>query len=210
MARNKAIFDADILINIYRTGSLDYIIELFEEIYVSDYVYERELDKFPMIKNIIKKLVNKNKAKILYYNDLTQVQKKFYRTAKNILDNQTTDDYVDEGEKITACFANAHKVYYYMSDDNKAAPYIRTLTGVEVINYCDILYISSRVNQDDIGKVNQFYQEYIGLFEEGYIPGIFKNESGETMDFRLVMAMCFDKFNKSEKLSKYLDLFLDS
>jgi hypothetical protein len=36
LARNKAIFDADILINMFRTGSLDYIIDNFEEIYISD------------------------------------------------------------------------------------------------------------------------------------------------------------------------------
>lgn len=210
MARNKAIFDTDILINMFRTGSLDYMIEIFEDIYVSDYVFEVELRNFSILRNKIRKSVNKGDIKILYYKDLTTVQKKLYLDAKEILDNQTTDEYVDEGEKITACYANAQKVYYYMSDDNKAAPYIRALTGVEVINYCDILYISYKVNPEHVRELNQFYQKYIGLFEDGHIPGILKNESGERKKFSAVMGMCFDKFNKNEKLTRYLDLLVNS
>jgi len=194
----------------FGTGSLDYIIEIFDEIYVSDYVFDVELRNYDTLRNRIKKLVNKDKIKILYYKDLTSDQKKIYMNAKNILDRRTTDEYVDEGEKITACYANAHKVYYYMSDDNKAAPYIRSLTGVEVINYCDLLYISYKVNPMHISELSKFYQKYIGLFEDDHIPGILRNKSGERKEFSEVMAMCFDKFQRNEKLSRYLDLLVSS
>lgn len=78
LARNKAIFDADILINMFRTGSLDYIIDNFEEIYISDYVYNNELKNGSMVKNKIQKLINKGKVKILHFNDLTYAQKRLY------------------------------------------------------------------------------------------------------------------------------------
>ncbi|MFW6282356.1 MAG: hypothetical protein ACOC1O_06200 [bacterium] len=192
----------------FRTGSLDYIVEIFDEIFVSDYVYKVELRGYETLRNSIKKLVNKDKIKILYYKDLTFVQKKIYLEAKNILEKRTTDEYVDEGEKITACYANAHKVYYYMSDDNKAAPYIKSLTGVEVINYCDILYLSYRVNPVDISKLYKFYRKYIELFDDGQIPGKLKNNNGDRKEFSEVMGMCFDKFHSNEKLSRYLDLLV--
>lgn len=126
------------------------------------------------------------------------------------MDSKTTDDYIDEGEKITACFANAHKVYYYMSDDNMAAPYIRTLTDVEVINYCDLLYISYRINKKDVALLNDFYKKYIDLFEDGHIPGKLIDDTGNIKNFSTVMGMCFDKFHKSERLKRYLELLISS
>ena len=41
LARNKAIFDADILINMVKTKSLDYLTGIFEKIYISGYVWEQ-------------------------------------------------------------------------------------------------------------------------------------------------------------------------
>lgn len=45
MARNKAIFDADILINLVRTNSFDYLVSHFDKIYVADYVWNVESKK---------------------------------------------------------------------------------------------------------------------------------------------------------------------
>ncbi len=194
----------------FRTGSLDYIVHNLEQIYISDYVFKNELKDGSMEKNRIKKLINQDKVKILYFKDLTYAQKRLYLEAKKLLDSKTTEDYIDEGEKITACFANAHKVYYYMSDDNRAAPYIRSLTVVEVINYCDLLYISYRINEKDVRLLNDFYNKYINLFEEGHVPGNLIDNSGKAMKFATVMGICFDKFYKNERLTRYLELLISN
>ena len=84
MARNKAIFDADILINMFETESLEYIINNLEKIYISDYVFKYEL-KNDSMRNKIQKLINKDKVKILYYKDLTYVQTTIRLTATAFL-----------------------------------------------------------------------------------------------------------------------------
>ncbi|SHH92362.1 hypothetical protein [Clostridium grantii] len=59
-----------------------------------------------------------------------------------ILKDATYIEKINEGKRITASFANAHKVSYYMADDNKAAPHIlrnkdRTVrTFPQIITYC--------------------------------------------------------------------------
>jgi hypothetical protein len=161
-----------------------------------------------MEKNKVQKLINKGKVKIIYFKDLTYTQQRLYLEAKKVLDNKTTADYIDEGEKVTVCYANAHKVYYYMSDDNKATPYIRTLTNIEVINYCDLLYISYRINKQDVDQLNNFYKKYMGLFEDKHVPGKLVDNKGKVMKFSTVMGMCFDKFNNSDRLSRYLELLI--
>lgn len=54
LARNKAIFDADILINMVRTKSLEYLISMFEQIYVSDYVWNAEIKEATEEKKILR------------------------------------------------------------------------------------------------------------------------------------------------------------
>jgi hypothetical protein len=95
-----------------------------------------------------------------------------------------------------------------MSDDNKAAPHIRTLTNVEVINYCDLLYISFRINNQDVKVLNEYYKAYINLYEKERIPYILRNKDGTVRTFPQIMAYCYDKFNKSEKLLEYIKLII--
>ncbi len=67
MARNKAIFDTDILINMFRTGSLDYMIEIFEDIYVSYYVFEVESRNYVTLRNKINIFVEIFYKKLIKY-----------------------------------------------------------------------------------------------------------------------------------------------
>jgi len=57
LARNKAIFDADILINTVKTKSLEYLAAVFEQIYVSDYVWNCEIredsPEYPILKRLL-------------------------------------------------------------------------------------------------------------------------------------------------------------
>jgi len=87
-------------------------------------------------------------------------------------------DYVNEGERITAAFAKAYSIPYYMSDDNKAAPFIKSLSAVEVINYCDLLYIAYVISPEEIKQLSGFYSEYLSIFEDG-LPKTVKDKSGK-------------------------------
>jgi len=159
LARNKAVFDADILINMVKTGSLDYLTGIFDQIYISDYVWKQEIKNETEEYKAIKKLVNKGFIVILDYKKLTTKQREFYLNAYDILKNRAPSDIVNEGERITAAFAKAHSIPYYMSDDNKAAPFIKSLSAVEVVNYCDLLYIAYVVKPEDIKRLSDFYSE---------------------------------------------------
>jgi predicted nucleic acid-binding protein len=209
LARNKAIFDADILINMVKTGSLEYLTDIFEQIYVSDYVWNREIRKGTAEYRILNNMKNKGFIVVLEYSKLTEKQKNYYINAYDILKDKTSEEYVNEGERVTAAFAKAHNVTYYMSDDNKASPFILSLADVEVINYCDLLYIAYKLRNSDLKKIYDFYNIYISLFEEGCLPNLLRDKNGNALKFSSMIAKAYDKFNKSNKLSELLKFFLD-
>jgi len=208
LARNKAIFDADILINMCKTGSLEYLISIFDKIYISDYVWEQEIKNDTQTYKAIKKLMNKGVVEELDFKKLTPKQKEFYLNAYEILKNKAPSDCVNEGERVTAAYAKAHSIPYYMSDDNKAAPFIKSLSAVEVINYCDLLYISYYLNSKEIKQLSAFYNQYLSIFEIG-LPKAVKDKSGKVLDFAGIIARCYDKFNKSRELTELLKLLKD-
>ena len=105
---------------------------------------------------------------------------------------------------VPAAFAKACNIYYYMSDDNIAAPYIRSLTAVEVVNFCDILFIYIRIfGKGDIEKLEEYYKCFIDLYDEEKIPRIIK-DNDVVISFIEMMGRCYDKFNNSDKLRALL------
>jgi hypothetical protein len=209
LARNKAIFDADILINMVRTKSLDYLISMFEQIYVSDYVWNEEIKEGTEEKKVLVKLANKGFIVLLYYDNLTYKQQAIYRLAYNILKNKAPSEYVNEGEHRTASFAKAHSIAYYMSDDNKAAPYIKSITEVSVINYCDLLLMAYSTNNEDVKLISDYYSAYLIQFEKGCLPKTVLDKVGQPLDFPTIMAKSSDKFSKNSQLSNFLKLLMD-
>lgn len=207
LARNKAIFDADILINTVKTKSVEYLISIFEQIYVSDYVWKCEIKQDSLEYPILKKMLNKGFIKILEFSKLTDEQQGIYKNAYQILKTQALPEFVNEGEKITAAFAKAHNVAYYMSDDNKAAPYIRSIANIEVINYCDLLYIAYIVNEDDLEKLREFYCTYLNTFASGQEPKCVRDKNGRVLSFAEILVKACNKFDKSKQLSAFIDLF---
>ena len=207
LARNKAIFDADILINAVKTKSIEYLASVFECIYMSEYVWNCEIKDDSPEYPVIKKMYNKGFIKLLEYSNLTSVQQKIYKNAYQILKVQTLPEFVNEGERVTAAFAKAHNVAYYMSDDNKAAPFIRSIAGVEVINYCDVLYIAYVGNENDLEKLEQFYHAYLETFESGQIPKNVRSRDGSKMSFGEVLVKACNKFERNKQLKDLLDLF---
>lgn len=109
MARNKAIFDADILIHMVKTGSFDCLISIFEEIYVSDYVWNVEIKDGTDEHRILTKLRNKGFIKVLEYNKLADKQQVIYRDTDSKLRIKGLDN-INEGERRTASFAKAYSV----------------------------------------------------------------------------------------------------
>ena len=207
LVRNKAIFDADILINAVKTKSIEYLASVFEYIFVSDYVWNCEIKNDSPEYPVIKKMYNKGLIKLLEYSKLTCVQQKIYKNAYRILKVQALPEFVNEGERITAAFAKAHNVAYYMSDDNKAAPFIRSIAGVEVINYCDLLYVAYVRNENDLEKLEQFYHAYLETFRSGQIPKNVRSGDGLEMSFGEVLVKACNKFERNKQLRNLLDLF---
>lgn len=210
LARNKAIFDADILINMVKTKSLDFLIFMYEQIYISDYVWNKEIKDGTEEKKALTRLKNKGFIGLLEYDKLTDKQQAIYRQANDILKKNAPSEYVNEGERRTASFAKAHSVAYYMSDDNKAAPYIKSLTEVAVINYCDLLFMVYSINNEDVKQISDYYGAYLSLFENGCLPKIIRDKNGLPLDFPTVMAKSSDKFIKNIQLSAFLKLLTNS
>lgn len=206
LARNKAIFDADILLHLVKTNTIDLVIELFDVIYVSDYVYDVEIRKHTDEHRKLTKLINSDKLIVLTYSKLTEPQKKAYRETVKVLESKTSKDKVNEGEKVTAGFTKACNIYYYMSDDNKAALYIASLAGVDVVNFCDLLYLYIAVKgKEHADKLKKAYSDFVGLFDPGKEPNILKQD-GRVIEFKDVIARCYDRFRDNKNLADLLEL----
>jgi len=205
LARVKAIFDADILIHLVETDSIKFALETLECIFVSEYVYQYEIKKDTEVGRKIKKLKNTEKIKILQYRRLTSQQQKVYRETYKLLKKEDIsvdpeENPINEGERITAAFAKSCNIYYYMSDDNRAAPYIKSLAAVEVINFCDILFLYLWVfGKDDIEQLRKNYKSFINSYDADKIPRIIKDK-GSILTFEKMMGRCYDKFHNSDRL----------
>lgn len=210
MPRVKAIFDADILIHLVKTNAIGFAIDTIEQIYISEYVYEHEINKITNEGKKIQKLKNSGKLIILNNKLLTPKQKNVYNeTYKLLKDNNVSINHdhnlINEGERITASLAKASNIYYYMSDDNRAAPHISSLAAVDIINYCDILYMHLDVyNQSEKVKLKKCYEDYINLYDSDKIPRIVKNKD-KVCTFVEMMGRCFSKFQQTPNLKRLLD-----
>lgn len=210
MARIKAIFDADILIHLVETDSIKFALETLNCIYISEYVYQHEIRKGTETKKVIGKLINTGKVKILTYDSLTTKQRFVYKETDRLLQRETISEDleknpINEGERRTAAFAKACNIYYYMSDDNKAAPYIKSLAAVEVINFCDILFLYLWIfGKDDIEQLRIRFKSFVDSYDEDKIPNIIKLK-GELLPFAEVMGRCYDKFHNSNNLQALMN-----
>lgn len=210
MARVKAIFDADSLIHLVETDSIKFALETLNCIYVSEYVYQHEIKKGTKTAKVINKLINTEKIKILTYEGLTPKQKAVYKETdkllqREIISNNQDENPINEGEKITAAIAKACNIYYYMSDDNKAAPYIRSLAAVEVINFCDILFLYLFIfGKDEIEQLRASYKSFIDTYDEDKIPRIIKDK-GKVLEFKDTMGRCHVKFHASDNLKRLIN-----
>lgn len=210
MAHIKAVFDADILIHLVKTNAIEFALATLGSIYVSDYVYQHEIKNDTPEGKKIEKLKNISKIKILKYEGLTEIQKKVYRETYRLLKKEDVRDNPDEnpineGERVTACFAKACNIYYYMSDDNRASFYIRSLASVEVVNFCDILFLHIFIFKKlKIDELKQSYKDFINLYDKDKIPKILKNKE-VIITFEEMMAISYDKFNKNSNLKRLLD-----
>ncbi|AOR24990.1 hypothetical protein [Clostridium taeniosporum] len=211
MSRVKAIFDADILIHLVKTNAIDFAINTIDYIYISEWVYENEIKKTTAEGKTIKKLNNVGKIKILKYDKLTSHQKIVFKETYKLLKDKNTstnhdDNFINEGERSTASFAKALNIYYYMSDDNRAAPHIRSLAAIDIINYCDILfiYLYAYGNIAEKDKLEKCYQNYIKLYDANKIPKILRNKD-TTYTFIEIIGRCFSRFEQTPNLKKFLD-----
>jgi hypothetical protein len=210
LARVKAIFDADILIHLVETDSIKFALGTLDCIYVSEYVYQHEIRKGTEAEKLIKKLINKKQLKILTYKGLTAQQKRIYGETYKLLERETISDDpeknpINKGERVTAAFAKASNIYYYMSDDNKAAPYIRSLVEVEVVNFCDILFLYLRIfGKDDIEELRISYKSFIDSYgDRNNIPKILKVKD-RVLPFEEMMGRCYDKFDNNINLKRLI------
>ncbi|MCT4592949.1 MAG: hypothetical protein N4A57_01540 [Anaeromicrobium sp.] len=209
MARVKAIFDADILIHLVETNSIKYALDTLGCIYVSDYVYQYEIRKDTEEGRSIVKLKNNGEIKVLNYGGLTNQQKRLYRETykllkKEDLSDDPKDNPINEGERITAAFAKACNIYYYMSDDNKASSYIKSLAAVDIINFCDILFLHIwAFGKNKIVELKKSYESFIKIYGD-HVPRILKNK-GTVLTFEQVMARAYDKFHSNANLKRLID-----
>lgn len=209
MARIKAIFDADILIHLVETNSTWCALDTLGSIYVSDYVYQQEIRKDTIEGKQIEKLKNTGKIQILEYHKLTKQQKIVYKETYRLLKKEDISDIqeenpINEGERITAAFAKACNIYYYMSDDNKASSYIKSLAAVDIVNFCDILFLNLIVfGKGRVVQLRESYESFVGIHGES-IPRILKHK-GTVLAFEQMMGKSYDKFDRNPNLTRLMN-----
>jgi hypothetical protein len=124
---------------------------------------------------------------------------------KEDVNEDSDENPINEGERITACFAKACNIYYYMSDDNRASSHIRSLASVDIVNFCDILFMHVFIfSKLKIDELRQSYKDFINLYDKDKIPKILKNK-GVIRTFEEMMGICYDKFHKNSNLKRLLD-----
>ena len=87
VAKIKAVFDADILFHIVKTGCQFHIKQLIAMIYIADYVYNQEIKKGTKEGKAIQTLEDMKIVKVLYEKDLDDHQRIIYKDAINILNS---------------------------------------------------------------------------------------------------------------------------
>jgi hypothetical protein len=210
LARVKAIFDADILIHLVKTNAIEFAIETLGILYIGDFVYQQEIKKDSLEGKKIEKLKNSRKIQIIEFNSLTDVQKKVYRETYKLLKREEIsekpqDNPINEGERITASYAKACNIFYYMSDDNKASSHIRSLASVDIVNYCEILFLHVYIYRKlRIEELRKSYGSFVDLYDKDKIPRILKNK-GVLRTFEEMMAVSYDKFHSNSNLKRLLD-----
>lgn len=210
MARVKAVFDADILIHLAQTKSIEFALEALGCIYISDYVYEHEIKKDTPEGKQIERLKNSGKIEILEYNRLTEAQKRIYKETYKLLKREDISDEpnenpINEGERVTASFAKACNIYYYMSDDNRASSHIRSLASVDIVNFCDILFLHLFIfGKAKISELREIYKSFVALYDSDKIPRILKDK-GVVHSFENMMGISHVKFHKNTNLKRLLD-----
>lgn len=204
-----------IFYHLVKTKAVDLAIDAIDNIYISGWVYNNEIKKSTAEGKIIEKLKKNGTIKILEYNKLTSAQKNIYNETYKLLKSKDAgtehdDNVINEGERVTASFAKAVNIYYYMSDDNRAAPHIRSLTDVDIINYCDILFIylyanNYLANKEEKEKLKECYDRYVKLYDPNKIPRILRNRKTKSINtFIEMMGLCYTKFERIENLNKLL------
>lgn len=117
---------------------------------------------------------------------------------------------INEGERRSACFAKACNIYYYMSDDNTAAPHIRSLVAIETVNFCDILFLHLKAfGKSKISQLKDSYGKFIALYEQNKIPRILKDKEG-IFTFEKAMGSIYSKFQKSEDLTRLVENIVEN
>jgi hypothetical protein len=117
---------------------------------------------------------------------------------------------VNDGERITAAFAKAYNIYYYMSDDNKAAPYIKSLAAVEVVNFCDILFLYTTIyGKNELDSLQMCYVKFTKLYEVGKEPKVIK-QNGKVLSFIDVIKRSYIKFSHSDSLKRLMDNIIEN
>lgn len=201
MAKIKAVFDADILFHIVKTGYQFYAKQLITKAYIAEYVYDHEIKKGTREGKAIELLEEMKIVEILYEKKLNANQKVIYQAAIEILDRQP----IQEGEKRTAAFAKAYNLNYYMSDDNNAASFIKVSAGVNIINFCDLLLMHLHVfGKDSVAELTYYYNEFVKLYETGKEPNLIK-DNGRVLPFKDVIIRCMTKFMQEDELKTLLE-----
>lgn len=97
-----------------------------------------------------------------------------------------------------------------MSDDNTAAPHIRSLAAIETVNFCDILFLHLKAfGKSRMSELKASYQKFITLYEQNKIPRILKDKDG-IFTFEKAMGSIYSKFQKSIELTKLVEKVIEN
>lgn len=147
-----AISDTDIIIDLFRSGCVDLLSLLFNRIYITEFIFDRELRKiagsnFDAIRAIIED--PNSPFEIVWENGLDFVTK----NAKKALKNER-QYIVGPGELDCACYAHASGINFVVSNNHTEFRYLDDI-AIMLCHYhvLSICVFHNKISEEDAEKI---------------------------------------------------------
>lgn len=196
----NASLDTDVVIHLYLGNKQGLLFELFDELYMYEFLYERELKKkSPSIYEAFSSDVSNGRIRIIRNKDLIELG------VKGLFDNYMRDfEYLfDRGELYAVSLAKAMGLYAFVSDDTKEFGPHETLVKQLIEDVIPFAFYELMFLKYLLGKI-----EVKGMHKEFDLVTI-KSMSQRPMSFRSRMMQTVRRFSKKNGSDRDCD-WIDS
>ena len=154
-----AISDTDILIDLFKSGTLEILELLFHKIYIPEFIYEKELKKvvrrqqdISLIELQVHLEDSDGPFEIVYDSELDNITKNVKKALV-----QERKDLAGPGEVECACFAKASDINYVVSNNHTEFRFLNDIAVM--LSYYHVLSICVFHNKIDVETATRYYDK---------------------------------------------------